>query len=341
MAKNILVLFISLTLSFLLLEGFSRLVFPIQYGNKSFDISGQNNISIFTRTEILVPDLEYRQMTQEFDVITHHTRFATRGPDAPDNPDIIFVGDSMTYGIGLADEDNIPHNICKKLHKKCINLGLPGSSTISQVRRLETYLEQYNWKPELVVLIPNVMTAALMGGNDLSDNFRDKGSEQKTSDKTTPVNRLNSPQKSFAQTILNQRFWVLEHINLARITYYILAPMLREAFTPGLKDEELAEALALMQAQLEKLEALSQKAGFEYQIYLVHPMQDVMRGSWQKTESDIQAISLHAKIVSTAPAFADMKSVSDYYYPLDGHVKPAGAKKIVSFITNRINQPSQ
>ncbi len=343
MSKNILVLFVSITLSFALLEGISRLVFPIQYGNKTFQTNGENPISIFTPQYTLKPGLEYRQITQEFDVPTRHSAIGTRGPNVPDKPDILFIGDSMTYGVGLAGDETIPRLVCGELQKQCVNLGLPGSSTIAQIDRLEDFLKAQGWKPERVILMPNVMTSAFMGGNDLADNLRDIAAQ---SPAETPVQDLAAapaPKPSLARRILEQRHWVLEHINLARLGYYIFGPMLREALSPGLKDEERVHALDIMRGQLERLERLSQTYHFDTSIYLVHPMQDVMRGSWEQTERDLQAIAVTGRVTSTAPALTGYDDISDIYYPLDGHVTPAGAQAIAGFIAGDLaaNQPSQ
>lgn len=340
MSKNILVLFASVVLSLLLLEGLSRIALPIQYGNKSFQTDGHHPVSIFTPHYELKPDIEYRQITQEFDVPTRHSTIGTRGAEIPDEPEILFIGDSMTYGVGLSGEQTIPYLVCKKLRKRCVNLGLPGSSTITQLDRLEDFLKTQGWSPQRVILMPNVMTSSFMGGNDLADNVRDLAVQSKP--ESTASDAAPS-QPSLTKQILEKRYWILEHVNLVRLTYYIFGPMLREALAPGLKDDERTKALNIMRSQFGRFYKISQTYRFDTAVFLVHPMQDVMRGSWRQTEQDLQEISAYSKVTSTAPALTGYNDISDVYYPLDGHVTPVGARAIADFIAHDLstNQPSQ
>ena len=247
----------------------------------------------------------------------------------------------MTYGVGLADDQTIPHQVCQMADMTCANLGLPGSSTIAQLDRLEDILRQESWRPARVILMPNVMTTAFMGGNDLADNLRDKHARAAALAQPEPDSHEQAQGTSLMHTVMSGRYWLLEHINLARLTYYIFGPMLRQAFTPGLKTDERVQALSLMAQELTRLETLSQQYGFATSVYLVHPMQDIMRGSWTQTQSDMQSIADHVSVISTAPALIEYTDISDIYYPLDGHVTPEGATRIARLIAGDFRQPSQ
>src|SRR5688572_1489174 len=163
--KNSALVFAACLTGLILLEGVSRFVYPIQYGHKYFSADGREAVEPANKDEItLKPSLTYRQKTQEFDKITTHTARGFRGPKGgfmdPAKPDVIFIGDSMTYGIGLSDEETIPYLYCQGLKLHCVNLGRPSTSTQDQLDILEHYLTTYAWRPVKVNLIMNAMTSS-------------------------------------------------------------------------------------------------------------------------------------------------------------------------------------
>jgi hypothetical protein len=343
--KNAGLLGLSVIIALVMLEGLSRLVYPVQYGHKSFDLDGN---PIYPATDFLgvVPNLTYRQKAQEFDKITTHTAGGYRGPadsfmDVP-NPEILFLGDSMTYGVGLADEETIPYLYCKAAGKTCANLGRPGAGTREEIDILQNRLEKDGWRPLEVKLLMNVMTAAQFGGNDLTDNLAAAQRQVEDNIRRATIARGENPAAAETETAtptlrnflsLPAETDILSTSNLARVGYYIFAPMLRRWFAPEMDATLLKQALSLTQDDLARLEMLSQRYAFRYRLYIVHPMQDITRGTWMQTRNDINAIAPHGAVVDTAPALIhDNKNPADYYYALDGHVRPDGAAKIAAYM---------
>lgn len=343
--KNTALLLLSVALALLVLEGLSRAVYPIQYGHKSFDLDGN---PIYPATSFLevVPHLTYRQRAQEFDTLTTHTARGTRGPVGGfmdvDNPEILFLGDSMTYGVGLGDEQTIPYLYCQAAGKTCANLGRPGSGTREAMDILEYRLDN-GWRPLDVKLLMNVMTAAQFGGNDLTDNLvaaqRQAAAPVQTptpanSDTAAAAEMSEAPAHHFTLPTHND---ILAHSNLARVGYYIFAPMIRRYLSPGMDETQLQQALSLTQDDLARLDMLSQRYAFTYEIYIVHPMQDITRKTWQETRRAIQAIApQHSTVMDTAPALIlGGDNPAAYYYALDGHVRPDGAAKIAAYMLDR------
>jgi acyl-CoA thioesterase I len=90
----------------------------------------------------------------------------TPGPKAPvthpsDTPRIIFLGDSLTAGLGLDVEDSYPSLIQQRLDKdgyryQVVNAGVSGDTTAGALRRVEWTLGEGR---------PRIMVVAL-GGND-------------------------------------------------------------------------------------------------------------------------------------------------------------------------------
>jgi hypothetical protein len=65
-------------------------------------------------------------------------------------PSIVFLGCSMTVGIGLPIETTWPSIVSEKLNFKCYNLGIGGSSNDTAFRLAYHWLEKL--KPKIVVL---------------------------------------------------------------------------------------------------------------------------------------------------------------------------------------------
>lgn len=330
---------VSVVLALAAAEGLSRKVMPIAYGQKFYAADGKTPVPMFQDDVTLTPSLSFRQITQEFDVPTTHTARGFRGPAGgfmdSSNPDVVFIGDSMTYGIGLSDTQTIPYLYCQTLKLHCLNLGRPGASTFSAVRVLEHFLSAYDLHPRKVNVIMNVMTTALFGGNDLMDNLNDQpapAAPKASASMATTKAQAPSDVRQIWTSLIEKRGAVLVHSNLARVVYYKAAPVLRQKLNPALAGEQKKAALAATQAALKELDALAKAKGFEYTIYLVHPMQDLVRGTYAQTLKDIVSIAPKGRVVPTAEALLDQNPVDDYY-PLDGHLKPEGAKKVANLLT--------
>ncbi len=328
--KNMAVLLVSALVALAAAEGISRLVWPIQYGHKSFDAAGQ---AVYPGTEDgVAPGMVYRQQTQEFDIPTTHTARGFRGPaggfmDAP-NPHTLFVGDSMTYGIGLTDDQTIPYLYCQAKKITCANLGRPGSGMAMAARILERRIVREGWRPQHVNVVMNVMTSAQFGGNDITDDLQEE---------TTAAPAAAAPENNGEKDLSAPRFRaitradILEHSNLARVGYYIFAPVLRGVFNRDFDRDTLTQSLAATRKHLLRIDDLARRYNFDYTVYIVHPMQDLMRGTWATTYDDIARIA-PGRVIDTAPALLDSRDPVAYYYPLDGHVRPEGAEKIADFM---------
>ena len=326
--KNFLLVIFSLTLTLTGLEFMSRVIMPVQYGHHYI---GQDGAPIEPKRDFytLKPSIAYRQVTHEFDKPTTHTASGFRGPYDFPNPDVIFIGDSFTYGTGLADEETIPYLFCAETGERCVNLGRAGTATLHQIEILRAYLDGLKWTPKEVRLIMLAMTTAQMAGNDINGNL-----EEKTRAQNDFAPMPEKPPENVLQEIIAKRKKVLEYSNIARITYYMAGPALRAMLSPEVNETELALAIGATQAQLARLQAMAETRGFRLSIYVVHPMQDLMRGTWQETESTIKRIAPgNVLVVDTAHSLVGTdKPPQDYYYPIDGHLNPEGAARVAKYM---------
>lgn len=70
--------------------------------------------------------------------------------DFSDQPSIVFLGCSHTFGVGLPVDNTWPFIVASSLNLKCYNLGIPGGSNDTAFRLSYYWLERIN--PAVVVL---------------------------------------------------------------------------------------------------------------------------------------------------------------------------------------------
>jgi lysophospholipase L1-like esterase len=98
---------------------------------------------------------------KDFDASHHIDRMGFRNPIKWPNPvDIVAVGDSLTFGLGVEDEEAWPAIVARISGAAVVNLGLVGASPEQYLRVFETYGAQV--RPKLVI-------AGLYAQNDFWD----------------------------------------------------------------------------------------------------------------------------------------------------------------------------
>lgn len=317
LAGNLTALTFGLLVALVLGEILTRILMPIFPGNVKLD---KNGVELDIST--VEPNSVYRQYTEEFDAITTITKKGYRIPEVNENPDVVFIGDSFTFGQGLKDEDTFIMQYCKKVELSCMNLGVPGFGTIEEVDRLEKYLTKYEIRPKKVYLFMFVMTSFLGAGNDLNDNLLvlEKREAKENSDQSS------DESKSTLREIADTTF---RNSNLARVIKFYFLPAIKNAVVIKPNESRLENALKQAQKQLIRLHELSKKYQFEYQTILLHPVQDISRGSHQNTTKHLQKIS-PTPVISSAKYLEP--NPTQYYYSMDGHLNLKGSQKIVELL---------
>ncbi len=311
---------VSLIIGLLLAEVVSRFVLPVSPGSQILDLSGKPVVLEHDRLR-LPRSLQYREVTQEFDVVITVTAQGHRVPVVASNPDIVFIGDSFTLGTGLSDKQTFVAQYCDAVHVTCANLGRGSTGTQRQLDILEDFLESENWRPTELRLFMVVMVSALMAGNDLTDNL---------SESREAGENHQRQLGSWLAKALSYRRLLLRHSNLARVVYFYFGPQLRTALSPEPDHTELEAALSATEKQLRRLEGIAHHYGFDYKVYLVYPMQDLIRGTHRQTLETILPIVPNRRVVDTSTVLLD--DPASYYYPYDGHLNPDGAKRIADFL---------
>lgn len=308
--NNMLLLFFGIAVALGGAEIVSRIFMPIFPGVSLISLDGHP-----MEGSIIEPSRSYRQKAHEYDAVTTITGKGFRGPAPSGAPDYLFVGDSFTFGQELQDTDAFPNIICTDLVLSCVNLGVPGASTIYEINRLEAFLEQEGWRPKEVFLFVMAMTTYLGAGNDLADNLADSQSNQSTQTESPRSPRLKDR--------------IIKLSNFVRVVKYYVGPFIKSLVASSQPDDRVNEALKITGVQFARLDDLSKKFHFAYRIVLIHPVQDIMRKSDQETYQALQGIA-PSVIIPTAQVFRD--DPVSYYFPLDGHLNVHGSKKLAEYL---------
>ena len=336
--QNTSLILISITVAFLIIEFGSRLIMPIAPGVRYVDADG--NAAVLGATEAYRLERgTFRQIAAEFDAKVTITEEGYRVPSAKGNPQIIFVGDSFTFGQGLTDDETFAAIYCKAKNISCANLGQNGLGTATELDVLEHFLDQEKWRPKQVWIFMLAMSGALMSGNDLFDNLNYAPTKKvATTTASKEASAQTAPQHPTNPVSLQSvRRKILASSNFARIGYFFFAPMLRAKFSPEPDGKLFDQALRATEIQFNRFVALSDRYNFQPRLYVLHPMQDLIRGSAQQTLEVVRSIApATLEVVSTFRAIP--QPVSKYYYAYDGHFNAAGAK---AFARHLLEQPNK
>tara|TARA_A100001037_G_C15085013_1_gene606223 strand:- start:197 stop:1252 length:1056 start_codon:yes stop_codon:yes gene_type:complete len=328
----ILVLGICLTL----LEPLSRIILPVSNAVDTRSLSGEPLEDIYESALRFKPGLAFRQVGNEFDVQVTISEDGHRVPTHSGNPEVIFLGDSFTFGHGLNDDETFPFIYCSKVAVTCANLGMSGTGTGWQLDILEDHLTSKNWKPRTVKLFMFAMSGALMSGNDLADNLHyvaSGGSSSVESNDSTIESDQSQRVLSIAERMILVRNAVLENSNLGRVMYHMLGPWIRTRFSPRPSEDRLNAALAATRVQIQRFEELARQYAFGAEIYLIHPIQDIMRGTAEDTMSRISEIAPMLDVFDTAHLFGT--EPQKFYYSFDGHLNSLGSLQIAGYLINQ------
>lgn len=300
-----------------------RAFFPLNDGRANVDMNGRPITDWFT------PGTAYRQVSNEYDALTTITSQGHRVPGVDGNPEVIFLGDSFTYGYGLKDEETFASIYCTARGRACANLGMPGSGTSRQVRRLQEFIERWHWKPRLVKLFFFGMSSSFSAGNDFVDNYR-YGRHLEDLAAGVPRPR-ESPPPGLAGRIVASQAMLLEHSYLMRRAKYHWGPMLKGMLLidPG---DRMTEALEYTRTGFQELDALSAAVGFDYEVYLIAPVTDIIRGTHPQTLAALNAVATKPAI-ETAHLFVD--SPARFYFAYDGHLNPLGSRALAEYLIAR------
>lgn len=315
---NLFLLGCSMLVAFAIGEVASRYIAPISPGPSLVDLKGNKQQISFVQ-----PSYLFRIITPDYDAKTSITPDGYRSPAAKGNPDVVFMGDSFTFGQGVKDAEAFPAIYCEKKQLNCANLAVPGSSTLFEIDRLERFIKEKNWRPKKVHFF-------FFTGNDFSDNI-DADAKRARGEGIEPGEMNLNPQKEAdkgtVETVIDLG---LKHSNLLRIAYFQVLPMIRN--NPEENQRMLNKALSITKNEFSRLDALSQTYGFEYQLYTIFTDREIEQDLYQSLGEKIQA-QTNKPITMLGDVFK--QNTSDYFFPSDGHYSVKGNAKLAEFLLNQ------
>ena len=318
----------------LALEVFSRFIFPISPGSYFVGKNGEN-IEVYGTEERFRPGIVFRQISPDFDAEVHIGNHGFRKLTDEKFPEIIFLGDSFTFGQGLNDEETFAYLFCSHFQLSCANLAVPGTGTYRQMEILQRELDRNKWKPKEIKLFLFVMSSSFMSGNDFADTLVELDLEKQTlvPNNLSAINNAPPSDSNLIDWMVRKRKLFLDKSNLLRIGYSHLGANIRTWFSPKTSNQQLKSGISAVASQIERIHELSNKRDIKLSIYLLHPAQDLLRGTYSETEEAIQnAIDDELLITRTSQILSDKPS--SYYYPYDGHLNAKGAQRISALLIN-------
>jgi hypothetical protein len=301
-------------------EVVTRVFFPLYGGVDNVTIDGA------PVKEWFAPGSVYRQISNEYDALTTITSKGHRVPGTDANPDVVFIGDSFTFGFGLGDDETFASRYCNEMQVSCANLGIPGSGTVRQLRRVEQFLTEHRWKPKQVKWFFFGMSGSFSAGNDFADNY-EFGRR-----KSGPAAALAVAGPSLAGRLIGLQSLLLENSYLMRQAKYHWGPVLKSLIVDAPGEVRMTEALRYTREALQELDDTSRRFGFEYVVYLIVPVQDIIRGTADDTLSTLNSVS-PKPATTMAPALADHPA--KYYYAYDGHLNAEGSRRVAEMLVTQ------
>lgn len=298
----------------------SRYLVPVSPGPKLLDIEGND-----LRQSYIKPNTQYRIITPDFDEITSITADGYRAPALKgNNPDTIFVGDSFTFAQGVKDTEAFPHLFCSEKGLSCVNLSVPGASTLYEIDRLESFLKQKGWAPNNVHLF--FFTGNDFGDNIWADEQRKAGKNYEPVELHPEVEQAHKdslpPHKRLMQT-------GFKYSNLLRVVYFKVLPSIRQKNDAEAHNAEMKKALAITKEGLDRLHKLSEDYAFNYQIFVLYPEPEIRQQRYKALHDELQAIA-PSKIISLGEIFE--KDTSAQYFPADGHFTVSGNRLLADHL---------
>jgi hypothetical protein len=107
--------------------------------------------------------------------------------------------------------------------------------------------------------------------------------------------------------------------------------MIRVALSPVPNQQVLDLSLDETGRQLARFRDMASDYDFRPKLYLIHPVQDLIRGTFVSTIEEIESITPEGLTLhSVAPALAD--EPAKYYYSYNGHLNREGARNVADFL---------
>lgn len=270
----------------------------------------------------LRPNLDVTHSSSEFSAEIHTDEMGFRKiANESRTPDYLFLGDSFTFGHGVADKEVFSSIFCQKNNFTCLNLGRSGTDTFDQLRILRRAIDTLGIRPKNVVVVMLVACSLDVSGNDLGDNLNDRMSARGNAGMLVMTLALDGHS-----LIKKIQGWVGDFEITKRVMLLASGGLKRGLYSCS-DGASIGRALDATDVALADLETLSKKLGFNVSVFFIHPYQE-LDGDFRTTESYLRKLRpRHLDRHFTAQYFR-----REHYYQYDGHFNAAGHANMAAVI---------
>jgi hypothetical protein len=271
----------------------------------------------------LRPSIDVTHTASEFTkrVQTNALGYRRTGNES-DTPDTVFIGDSFTFGHGVADDETFASIYCRRTRSACQNLGRSGTTTFDQSELLAHALGRMP-PPQTVVLVMLAACWVESSGNDLGDNYRQWHARQSTGAGTQEA----EPPASLIRRV--QR--LLGGMETAKRIMLLASGTLKRGIYRCSEEREIEAAAAATGQALAGLEQLSRRYGFRMRLFVIHPYQE-LDGAHRTTEAHLRRVIPK----DFDPVFTATEFEPGHYYAYDGHFNAAGHARLAEVIERSV-----
>jgi hypothetical protein len=300
------------------------------HGGEYRDASG-NPVRIARDADTMQPRLNVRHVASEFSAQIQTDDLGYRKMSKENlAPDLLFLGDSFTFGHGVSDDQVFSEVFCTKRGATCLNLGRSGTNTFDQVRLLRYGIDTHKLRPKTVVV--TMLAACWLGvaGNDLGDNlafYRDS----RRSDVAMPLVRAGFAP-SPTETLRGLQGW-LGNFEITKRLLIVVSSGVKRGVYGCSNAAELDAAANATSIALGELDGVAKEYGFKVIVTVIHPFQD-LDGGFRASEATVgRALPQSFGCIPTGARFRN-----DQYFPYDGHFNPAGHANLAAILDATIDR---
>jgi lysophospholipase L1-like esterase len=309
-----------------------RYLSPLPVHGGVFRDHDGNIVRIAQDEFILRPNLEVVHSSSEFRAEVHTDELGFRKTfNESRTPDYLFLGDSFTFGHGVADEEVFSSIFCHRNNFTCLNLGRSGTDTFDQVRILRHAIDTLHIKPKNVAVVMLASCSLDVSGNDIGDNlshYRHEAGNIRADIKA----RVAVADMGLDVGALIKRIQLsVGDFEITKRVMLLLASKLKRGLYTCSDDPSIEAALKATDVALAELETLAKETAFRVGIFVIHPYQE-LDGAFRTTQENLR--KLPARRLDWY--FTGQYFRREHYYPYDGHFNSAGHANMASVVENAL-----
>jgi hypothetical protein len=293
----------------------------------------------------------------EFHVSTDSEGFRISPPFNNSSPEILILGDSQTFGIGVRDDQTFASKLSQHLNVSVLNTGCPGYNTHEELLLASSLLDSK--KPKTLIL-------AFFAGNDPFENYKNQNSfAPQPSIKTQRKNVLAQlkdflvSNSSIYNCLINlRRFKAMNSLLLKFGLLSDIRPAELSIFEIGTHPQKEAHWKITDEALL-KIKELADHNGISLFIVFIpdrYQVDDAYWSQWVKKYSldevvydrlepnrHMKAFSERHDIPFVDPTFKMIKTQKTMptYWRIDNHLNPTGHEVIADSLFEFIKEGQQ